>query len=98
MRPRGRAAKSPYAAEPPDNVLAIARQHIVEDNHEHAAEALGYLVATGQRMDDVIADLEEHVARRQATPPLLRVLGDAYMRNNRLQKALDTYRLALGQL
>ncbi len=98
VRPRGRAAKSPYAAEPPDNVLAIARQHIAEDNHEHAAEALGYLVATGQRMDDVIADLEEHVARRQATPPLLRVLGDAYMRNNRLQKALDTYRLALGQL
>jgi hypothetical protein len=98
MRPRGRAAKSPYAAEPPEDVLALARQHLAADNHEDAAEALGFLVTTGQMVDEVIVELEGHTARRRPTPPLLRVLGDAYMKNNRLQKALDTYRTALGQL
>jgi cytochrome c-type biogenesis protein CcmH/NrfG len=49
-------------------------------------------------VDEVIVELEGHTARRRSTPPLLRVLGDAYMKNNRLQKALDTYRTALGQL
>ncbi len=95
---RGRAAKSPYAAEPPEDVLEIARQHLAEDKHEDAAAALGFLVATGQMVDEVIGELEGHTARRRPTPPLLRVLGDAYMKNNRLQKALDTYRMALGQL
>ncbi len=98
VRARGRAAKSPYAVEPPDLVLAAARDHLAAENHAAAAEALGYLVATSQMVDDVIVELEEHAARRRASPPLLRVLGDAYMKNNRLQKALDTYRQALGQL
>jgi cytochrome c-type biogenesis protein CcmH/NrfG len=98
VRARGRAAKSPYAVEPPDIVLAAARGHLAAENHAAAAEALGYLVATSQMVDDVIVELEEHAARRRASTPLLRVLGDAYMKNNRLQKALDTYRQALGQL
>jgi hypothetical protein len=98
VRPRGRGAKSPYAAEPPEDVLALARQHLAADNHADAAEALGFLVTRGQMVDEVIVELEGHTARRRPTPPLLRVLGDAYMKNNRLQKALDTYRTALGQL
>jgi tetratricopeptide (TPR) repeat protein len=98
VRPRGRAAKSPYAVEPPDSVFAIARRHLDEERHEDAVEAMGFLVATGQMVDDVIVEIEQRAARRRPTPPLLRVLGDAYMKNNRLQKALDTYRQALGQL
>jgi cytochrome c-type biogenesis protein CcmH/NrfG len=45
----------------------------------------------------LIGDLETAVAG-QRQPLLQRVLGDAYMRNGQLQKALDTYRDALDRL
>jgi len=49
------------------------------------------LIKKGKRVDEIIADLE---AANQAEPDdteILQVLGDAYMRADRLQEALDTY-------
>ena len=46
----------------------------------------------------IIADLESAVTRYNRQPLFTRLLGDAYMRNGQLQKALDMYRRALDQL
>jgi hypothetical protein len=98
VRPRGRLARSPFASQAPENVLALARQFAADGDYENAAEAFGYLVATGQFVDEVITGLERDAAGRRLDPSLLRVLGDGYMKINRLQRALDAYRQALGQL
>jgi hypothetical protein len=90
--------QSPFADETPENVLATARQHLGDDDHERAAEGLSYLISIGSGVDEVIATLERYSSRNQMSPLLLSVLGDAYMQNNHLQKALDTYRQALAQL
>ncbi|MGH2522904.1 MAG: hypothetical protein ACRDH2_10415, partial [Anaerolineales bacterium] len=100
-RPRkGRAAlaKSPFAAQSPEDVLVLSRQRLADGDYDGATAGLEYLVSTGQLVDNVIAELERFAPNRPGTSSLLRVLGDAYMRNNRLQKALDAYRQALGQL
>jgi hypothetical protein len=98
-RPRKvRGAKSPFAKEIPDTILARSQQHMLDGDFETAAEGLEYLVASGQMVDDVIERLEDFAPNQPGATSLLRVLGDAYMRNNQLQKALDAYRQALGQI
>lgn len=96
-RPR-KGKKSPYASQPPEDVLALARTRMTEGDHDGAAEALSYLVASNQLLDDIIRELEVFTASNPDALALLQVLGDAYMKGNRLQKALDVYRMALGQL
>jgi cytochrome c-type biogenesis protein CcmH/NrfG len=95
---RGRAGKSPYAAQPPQDVFTLGQQRISDGEFDNAAEALNYLVSTHQLVDDTITELETFLRIRPDAVALWQVLGDAYMKNNRLQKALDAYRQALGQL
>jgi hypothetical protein len=98
-RPRkGKAAKSPYATEPPEEVFSLGQRSIDEGNQAVAVEALDYLVTSGQLVNEVIAELENFTMNHPGASPLWRVLGDAYMKNNRLQKALDAYRQALDEL
>ena len=49
-------------------------------------------------MESVITELEGVVDSPRASAQLLRVLGDAYVRSDRLQQALDIYRQALRRL
>jgi tetratricopeptide (TPR) repeat protein len=49
-------------------------------------------------LDDVITDLESMTDDEPGDESLLRLLGDAYMRDNRLDEALNTYRLALASI
>jgi cytochrome c-type biogenesis protein CcmH/NrfG len=53
---------------------------------------------SGQGIPLVIADLETASTRHTNIAPLQRLLGDAYMQNGQLQKAIDTYRQALDNL
>jgi cytochrome c-type biogenesis protein CcmH/NrfG len=48
--------------------------------------------------DDVVADLEKITVDEPVEESMLRLLGDAYMRENRLQEALEAYRRALANL
>ena len=47
---------------------------------------------------DVTADLERLARQESADEPTLRLLGDAYMKDDRLDQALEAYRRALAQL
>ena len=49
------------------------------------------LIKKGKRIDQIITDLEVADQARPDDPEILQALGDAYMRADRLQEALDTY-------
>lgn len=87
---------SRYAGQKYEAVLKEARAHLQQHDEASAADALDHLVTEGQFVEDIIADLE--AAATPTSVPLLRVLGDAYARNNRVEQALETYRQALRRL
>ncbi|MBI3242138.1 MAG: tetratricopeptide repeat protein [Chloroflexi bacterium] len=97
---RPRPARKPKlrSGEEPPIVLAVARERLMEENFEQAVEVYAELTHAGELLPDIIADLEAANQKNPRSPELLRALGDAYMKDNQLQKALDVYRAALQQL
>ena len=79
-------------------MLAVARQRLAEGSFDSAIEVYAELIAGGRILTDIAADLEASVILNPGHPELLRTLGDAYMRDNQLQRALDTYKKALQLL
>jgi len=77
--------------------LALARALWQADERSEALEAYSRVVRGGKLLDGVIADMEAHV-ETWPDPSAQRVLGDAYMKDGQLQKALDIYRRALETL
>jgi tetratricopeptide (TPR) repeat protein len=86
-------------AEPRDDQerLQLARRLWAAGQREEAFAEYEHLLKS-TLLDDVITDLEVMAGDEPAEEPLLRLLGDAYMRDNRLDEALDTYRLALASI
>jgi hypothetical protein len=78
-------------------VLNMARQALAKGQYDQAMDRYRSLVEEGQGLGALIADLE--TATEEHRQPLLRrLLGDAYVRNGQLQRALETYRIALDDL
>jgi hypothetical protein len=100
--PRKRAGVAKPAklrrTEAPEVVLALAREQLSGDKLKEAVEVYGELIASNQLIGDIITDLEAAAFKRPEQPELLRTLGDAYMRDNQLQRALDAYKQALRKL
>lgn len=71
--------------------LAEARNALVEENLHEALDCYVGLVEEGKLLDDIIPDLEEMVAHQPQNLDILQLLGDAYLRGDHLQKALDAY-------
>ncbi|MDW8069659.1 MAG: tetratricopeptide repeat protein, partial [Anaerolineae bacterium] len=78
--------------------LNLARALRQAGFHAEALEAYSRLLRAGKLMDKVVADMEDYAASRPKDPAVRRVLGDAYMRAERLAEALATYREALELL
>lgn len=78
--------------------LELARALKKEDAIAACLGQYQALVSAEALLSEVEADLRALVAQRPALPQARRVLGDALMRQGRLQDALDTYRAALEQL
>jgi cytochrome c-type biogenesis protein CcmH/NrfG len=78
--------------------LETARKFVEDGQFDEAGQAYQALVDVGGGMLTLIADLETVAAEHPEQPFFHHLLGDAYMRNGQLQKALDTYRLALDQI
>ncbi len=85
-------------SEPPEIVLALARERLLENNIPAALEIYNELLTVKQLLPDIIADLDAAALKNPSHPELLRALGDAYMQAGQLQLALDTYKQALEQL
>jgi tetratricopeptide (TPR) repeat protein len=76
---------------PVDPILESARTELTRSNIPGALETYGKLIKKGRFLDEVIYDLREALYRYPVEVSIWQALGDAYMRGNRLQDALDAY-------
>ena len=72
-------------------VLTQAQNELTRGNILGALENYGKLIKKGKMLDEVIFDLREALYSYPVDVTILQTLGDAYMRANRLQDALDSY-------
>jgi cytochrome c-type biogenesis protein CcmH/NrfG len=94
------AAKRAYLKEHPRDYeawLTLARALWKTDKRQEALEAYTRMIRSSKLLEDVIPDLEGYL-EQQPEISTQRVLGDAYMKDGRLQEALDLYRQALETL
>ena len=96
--PRAKPSKLP----PPGLAAAInsARGKVKADDLPAALRDYETLLTTSAGLEWVVSDMRELIAQSQyqGVPSLHRVLGDALMRQGRLEAALDVYRHALSLL
>ena len=96
----GIAAEQAYLKKHPrdyETWLALAQALWQAGERKEALEAYTRVVRAGKFLGSTISDLEGYV-EQQPDASTLQVLGDAYMKDGRLQEALDVYRQALGIL
>jgi tetratricopeptide (TPR) repeat protein len=74
-----------------DPALAQARDDLEHAKIPDALHAYGTLIRRGKFLEEVTFDLKEALYRFPVEVSIWQVLGDAYMRANRLQDALDAY-------
>jgi tetratricopeptide (TPR) repeat protein len=75
-----------------DAELLSSAQNILDQNSlEEAMKKYSKLIKKGRLLDEVIHDLREAIYRYPVDVIIWQTLGDAYMRANRLQDALDSY-------
>ncbi|MCX7855738.1 MAG: tetratricopeptide repeat protein, partial [Anaerolineae bacterium] len=94
------ALRAHLRARPRDHAarLNLARALWQAGLYADSLEVYSQVLRTGRFLDEVLADMEMHVDERPNDPLARRVLGDAYMRAERLANALAEYRTALNLL
>ncbi len=83
-----RTGMLPPLVEP---ALAQARDELAHGKIPDALQTYGALIRKGKLLEDVTFDLKEALYRFPVEVTIWQALGDAYMRANRLQDALDAY-------
>jgi cytochrome c-type biogenesis protein CcmH/NrfG len=94
------AAQKAYLKENPrdyDTWLKLARALWQADRREESLEAYSRLIRASKFIDVVTTELEQYL-ETWPDVAIQRVLGDAYMKGNQLEKALELYRQALEHL
>jgi tetratricopeptide (TPR) repeat protein len=71
--------------------LESAQSELGRGNIGAALDHYSRLIRKGKFLEEVIRDLREALYRYPVEVPIWQALGDAYMRANRLQEALDAY-------
>jgi hypothetical protein len=89
-RPTARPRPAERAAEPAA-ALEAAQAELGRGDIPAAIEHYGRLIKKGRHTEEVIRDLREALYRYPVEVTVWQALGDAYMRANRLQEALDAY-------
>ncbi len=81
-----------------EQALQQAQQY--QEQGEVASALLTYetVIRSNQALDEVVNAVQAIIASNESNITALRVLGDALMRQGKLQDALDTYRRALNLL
>ena len=78
--------------------LESARSTRDAGNIDEALQYYESLVSSGVHLDQVIEDMQQTIRSYPANPMLYQVMGDAMMKDGRLQSALEAYRQALAKL
>ena len=76
---------------PLDPLLGSARNELSRSNISGALDTYAKLIKKGRFLDEVVHDLRDALYRYPVDVNIWQSLGDAYMRSNRLQDALDAY-------
>jgi tetratricopeptide (TPR) repeat protein len=84
--------------EDSDARLAMARAALNADDWSEALMIYETMVNSSELLDSVIEDMQEGVRRHAEDAVGHQLLGDAFMKDGRLQDALKAYRTALGLL
>jgi cytochrome c-type biogenesis protein CcmH/NrfG len=74
-----------------DILLLEAQAELQRGNLQAALDAYSKMIKKNRLLDEVIYDLREATYRYPVDVTIWQTLGDAYMRSNRLQDALDAY-------
>ena len=74
-----------------DPVLWNAQSEMNRGDIPAALEHFGKLIKKGKWLEEIIRDLRDALYRYPVEVTIWQTLGDAYMRENRLQEALDAY-------
>jgi len=88
--PRSPSTAAP-SAEAGETLLEAASAELGRGNIAAALQTYNRLIRKGKMLDEIIRQLREALYRYPVDVPLWQALGDAYMRANRLQEALDAY-------
>ncbi len=72
-------------------LLKRAKEALEAHNVERALENYDQLIQFGQHLDDTIHDLRDALYHYPIDVSIWQLLGDAYMKSNQLQDALDAY-------
>lgn len=83
-------APSQSSTTEPDSVT-VARKAYESGKPEKAAEHYGDLIQKGENLEEIIHDLRDALYRYPVDIGLWQALGDAYVRSNHLQEALEAY-------
>ncbi|MCI0854707.1 MAG: hypothetical protein J4N91_09810, partial [Chloroflexi bacterium] len=75
-----------------EDVLERSRQALASGDTQVAVELYGDLVKRKKSLESVIEDLRIAVDRTPDNPDLWQVLGDAYMRDDQTDEAINAYR------
>ncbi len=89
--------RAKQVSEAPQASLAALKQAQGELNRGDIPAAVDHynkLIKKGKHLDETIRDLRESLYRYPVEVSIWQALGDAYMRANRLQQALDAYNKA----
>ncbi len=88
------------ASQPSDHQarLDLARAYAEAGEREAALKQYEKLILSGELLDAVIEDLEATTLEAPDDPKTYHLLGDAYMKDNRLQQALEAYKEAMSRL
>ena len=78
--------------------LALARALWQADEVDEAMKHYEELVESRDKMDEVLTDMERYYEARPQSGSLLRTLGDAYMKEGNLDRALEFYNRAMDLL
>jgi len=76
---------------PVDPILGSARAELSRSNIPGALETYGKLIKKGRFLEEIVRDLRDALDRYPVEVSIWQSLGDAYMRGNQLQDALDAY-------
>ena len=78
--------------------LDLARSARDAGDIQQAVQLYDSLVTSGAHLDRVIEDIQQTVKSYPTNVILYQIMGDAMMKDGRLQSALDAYRQALSKL
>ena len=78
-------------SELPDEMIVQAQNALSKGQIDFALSAYQRLIDQGKKLDETIHDLRDALYRFPVDSVIWQTLGDAYMRNNQVQAALDAF-------